>query len=249
MRRSIGKVINSILAPAGYRVERIRRKKLPVGQNQVSQQAALARVVQRGLEINTIIDVGASNGQWTRQVHPFFPAARSLMVEANPVHADSLRKFKAEVSYANYVMAAAGDTTGEIFFDAGDPLGGLASHTPLAVPTITVPVTTIDALVQEHGLPPPYLIKLDTHGFEVPILRGAEEALRQTNLLFIETYNFRLNPTSLKYYELCELLSTWGFSTIDFCAPLWRSLDESFWQFDLLFIPDDRPEFRSNSYA
>ena len=44
----------------------------------------------------------------------------------------------------------------------------------------------------QYSLPGPHLIKLDTHGYEVPILCGATETLRNTNLLVIETYNFRL---------------------------------------------------------
>ena len=111
-----------------------------------------------------------------------------------------------------------------------------------------MPVTTIDSAVGLRQLRPPFALKLDTHGFEVPILEGARQTLLSTNLLVIEAYNFRLNPDSLKYYELCALLSTWGFATIDFCDPLWRTRDNAFWQFDLLFVRADREEFRSASY-
>jgi FkbM family methyltransferase len=256
MRRSIKKVVNALLEPTGYTLARAPRPAAsPAGptsapnRNLVALESALTRITGRGLEIDTIIDVGASNGQWTNLAHPYFPKAAALLVEANPVHEASLRQFTQNNTYAKYVMEAAGDTTGEIYFDASDPFSGLASHTPLAVPTISVPVTTIDTLVEERRLQPPFLIKLDTHGFEVPILRGAEQALKDTNLLIVETYVFQINPTSLKFYEICQLLSTWGFATIDFCEPMWRVRDNSFWQFDLIFIRDDRKEFESNSYA
>ena len=49
--------------------------------------------------------------------------------------------------------------------------------------------TTIDHEIGASSLPGPYMIKLDTHGYEVPILCGATETLRNTNLLVIETYN------------------------------------------------------------
>ncbi len=35
------------------------------------------------------------------------------------------------------------------------------------------PAITIDDAVAHHGLVGPYLLKLDTHGFEVPIIEGA----------------------------------------------------------------------------
>src|ERR1700730_15699226 len=54
----------------------------------------------------------------------------------------------------------------------------------------------------QYSLPGPYLIKLDTHGYEVPILCGATETLRNTNLLVIETYNFRLIESCLLFDEI-----------------------------------------------
>jgi hypothetical protein len=40
-------------------------------------------------------------------------------------------------------------------------------------------VTTVDIEVAQRALLGPYLIKLDAHGFEVPILIGAQEALKK----------------------------------------------------------------------
>lgn len=243
MRQTIGRVINRLLKPTGYRFA--RRGQLA---QDTTLEAALTRVTGRGLEVKTVIDVGASNGQWTRAVRPFFPGAAWLLIEANPVHEADLQRFKQEFAGVAVVLAAAGDTVGEIYFDNSDPLSGLASHEPLAGPSITVPVTTIDAQVAERGLQPPFLIKLDTHGFEVPILEGARQTLQHANLLIIEAYNFQLRPGTLKYYELCQLLSTWGFETIDFCDPLFRTRDHAFWQFDLFFIRAEREEFKNTSY-
>lgn len=42
-----------------------------------------------------------------------------------------------------------------------------------------VPATTIDLEVAERGLQAPFVIKLDTHGFELPILNGARGTLRK----------------------------------------------------------------------
>ena len=42
-------------------------------------------------------------------------------------------------------------------------------------PAKVVRETTIDHEIGAYGLPGPYLIKLDTHGYEAPILCGATE--------------------------------------------------------------------------
>jgi FkbM family methyltransferase len=85
-------------------------------------------------------------------------------------------------------------------------LGGVASSTTFAKNNITVAMKPIDGLVQRHNLCAPYLLKLDTHGFEVPILEGARTVLSQTSMLIIEAYNFPLCPGALRFCELTTYL-------------------------------------------
>jgi hypothetical protein len=40
---------------------------------------------------------------------------------------------------------------------------------------------TIDGLVRRNNLGGPYVLKLDTHGFEVPILEGAHAVLAEAS--------------------------------------------------------------------
>ena len=56
-----------------------------------------------------------------------------------------------------------------------------------------MPMVRLDSTVRKAGLVGPYLLKLDTHGFELQIIQGAEEMLRNTELAVIEAYIFRLN--------------------------------------------------------
>src|SRR5204863_3822764 len=160
----------------------------------------------------------------------------------------SLRRFEADCLNMQYVIAAASDKPGMVHFhDSPDPYGGVASHNPFSEHGIQVPATTIDAEVEKHLLGGPFLLKLDTHGFEVPILEGAVETLKQTSLLAIEVYNFKLTDTCLKFYEMCSYLEKRGFSCLDICDVM-RRWDNVFWQCDLFFAPSARRAFRSNSY-
>ena len=92
------------------------------------------------------------------------------------------------------------------------------------------------------------MIKLDTHGYEVPILLGAKETLRKANLVVIETYNFRMQEGVLLFHEMVAYMRDLGFGVIDMSEPLWRELDHALWQIDLFFVPLDRPEFRTTAY-
>lgn len=216
----------------------------------LSLEAALERCQHRNLEIQTVIDVGASDGRWSLLVQKYFPEANFFLLEARQEHEPALQQVISTQKNFDYLISAAGDTIGSIYFDASDLFAGLASHERFDYncPTITVPVTTVDHQVQEKELQPPFFLKLDTHGFEVPIFEGARDTLRQTHLICVETYNFQLTQSSLRFHEMCDYLEKLGFRCIDLCDPLHRELDRAWWQIDLLFVPATDPAFQSNQY-
>jgi FkbM family methyltransferase len=194
------------------------------------------------------MDVGASTGCWSEALLAVYPEARYLCIEAQAAHEAALRAFKGRHPNVDYVLAAAGAAEGELFFDASELFGGVASYTPIARNSIRVPVVTLDGLAQQHRLPPPFLVKLDTHGFEVPILSGATEVLKQASVLVIEVYAYKIAPEALLFPELCLYLAERGFRCLDMFDPLYRPKDEALWQMDLVFARADRPEFQYNSY-
>ena len=145
-------------------------------------------------------------------------------------------------------MAAAGNREGKIFFDNIALLGGLAAEKPFDKNCIEVPVTTIDIEIRKNNLKPPFLIKLDTHGFEVPILEGATDALAESALLIIEEYNYQLTDDSLRHFEMGAFLEKKGFLSVDFVDLVIRQKDDTFWQMDVFYEPSNRSYFKSNSY-
>jgi FkbM family methyltransferase len=207
----------------------------------------LAGLRRRGPAVQTIIDVGASDGRWSLDALRFFPDANYLLVEAQNCHADALRAFAETHTKSQIVMAAAGAGKGTIFFDASDPFGGQASQKE-DKGKVSVPVTSLDIEVAEAGFEGPYLVKLDTHGYEIPILKGSERILCEAAALIIECYNFRISPECLMFHELCHFLSQQGFRCLDVADVLHRELDGAFWQMDALFVREDREEFRSSVY-
>jgi FkbM family methyltransferase len=202
----------------------------------------------RGHAFNTVIDIGASNGSWSDALMRYFPSCRYLLIEAQPVHEHALREYCAGHHNTQFVLAAAGEKTGRIFFDAAEPLSGQASHTRTAAANIELPVTTVDNEVSARKLNGPYLLKFDTHGFEVPILKGAAATLRSTEVIVMECYNFRIAPECLTFPEMCSYLGDLGFRCIDLVDPMHRPHDDAFWQMDLIFVRQSRPEFSYQDY-
>lgn len=211
-------------------------------------QAAVISLKKRSYKINSVLDIGASDGRWSKAMMVQYPDAQYMLIEAQEFHKPQLDLFVAHNKNAKYVLAAAGAKEGEIFFDAGNPFGGQASSTPFPSHNIVVPVTTIDLEVEKNGLTGPFLIKFDTHGYEIPILQGASRTLQNTAVIIMECYIHRLTKESLLFNEMCGYLDGLGFRCIDLVDPVWRIYDNTFWQMDLVFIKKESAEFQYSNY-
>ena len=151
----------------------------------VSMDSALLRCRTRGVEARTVFDVGASDGRWSDVCMRHFAPAEYVLIEAQSIHERSLARFCEKHSNCRAVMAAAGREVGNCYFDNSDPFGGAVIDGPLERGMVSVPVTTIDFTRESMKLRPPYIIKLDTHGYELPILEGASRTLSDASLLII----------------------------------------------------------------
>ena len=192
----------------------------------------------------TIIDVGASDGQWSRMAHGVWPEAKLLLFEPNPVFKRALADMVisgACVARAIACQHSDGFSTVRMNFekpyqgvyDLGDEM-----HEAGAPEVVTVPVATIDHEVEWRKLPGPYLIKLDTHGREHDILAGARETLKQAGALVIEVYTWSQGPSSMRMAELIPMIEmAHGFLPSDLCEPMRRPYDGRMVQCDMLFEP------------
>jgi FkbM family methyltransferase len=207
-----------------------------------TMEEALAHWASR-FPIATIIDVGASDGRWCERARSLWPSAECLLIEAQTVHEPALRR-----SGIRYVIAAAGEREGELHFDAAEPFGGVASEAPTSDHDIVVRSVTLDEEARRHNLAGPFLVKLDTHGYELPILRGASRVLGEASLVLVEAYNFTLRDGAPRFHELCDCMEQRGFRCLDMVDPL-RRPDGALWQMDLIFARHDRPEFRDNRFG
>lgn len=234
------KLVKRSLASFGLGMVQIRT-------NRSFMECAFQSIVARKHQLHTVIDIGASDGRWSDEFMKYYPNSNYLLIEAQSLHETGLKTFCTKHPNADYILAAAGDKEGKLYFDANNPFGGQASYMPYENSEV-VPVVSIDHSVTERQLPGPYLLKLDTHGFEVPILKGAENTIKNTEVIIMECYNFKIANECLTFDQMCALMNQYGFRCIDLVDPVHRPHDHSFWQMDLVFVKADRPEFLYNKY-
>ncbi|MCL2209608.1 MAG: FkbM family methyltransferase [Treponema sp.] len=217
--------------------------------NKTSFETVLENLKNRGIFVKTVIDIGASDGRWSNKVMNVFSEAEYLLIEANKVHKNGLEKFKENNQKIKYIIAAAGDKTGEIYFEGSDPFGGLAMHEKPQGKYSVVKAVTVDQCVHENELSGPFLMKLDTHGFEVPIFTGAEKTLNDTNIIIVEVYNFKIAKDSLLFYEMCKYMGKNGFRCSGIINVKNRMKDNFLWEMDMVFVRDTREEFTDNEFS
>jgi FkbM family methyltransferase len=205
---------------------------------------AIVRLRRHQIPFTTVLDIGASDGHWSVGFADVFPDKFHLLVDANAIHLPKLRIACERHARWKYDLIAVGAKVGTLYFDGSDPLGGHLSEVPYNENYRPCPVQSIDELVSKHQLQPPFLIKLDTHGVEIPILNGAARALQETAILIVESYNFTFGAPAVPFWEFCRFMLERGYRPIDVFDVLYREVDLAFWQFDLIFAKSDLPLFK-----
>lgn len=242
--RRMKRIVRSLLGQMGYVIRRKRNSPAP--------RSSMARSLQwlgdQDFQVSTVLDVGASDGRWSELCMSVYPDAHYVLFEPQPVHQAALRAFALIHEPAvSVVSKAVGGSVGRTLFNVSDPFGGSLAQVE-SENTVEVELTTIDCTLSDIAMKGPFLLKMDTHGFERPILDGAVDTLLDCEVLIIEAYNYRIEPEAFLFWELCAHLSERGFRPIDLVDTLHRVHDGAFWQMDLCFVSSSWPGFSYLSY-
>ena len=145
------------------------------------------------LDVRTVIDVGANKGRAARRFRRFFPEARVYCVEPIPRLCRRLEHWaEAQGGAVRVFELALSRVPSErplYVHRESDILSTLAAPAPGEAPQyepIPVRVETLDRLAAELSLEPDVLVKLDTEGLDLEVIRGGEETLRRAAAVIVE---------------------------------------------------------------
>jgi FkbM family methyltransferase len=193
---------------------------------------SLKKLRQLGVPVAAVVDVGILTG--TRELMEAFGDRRHILIEPIVEWNERIRKSYAEAGIDfELINVAASDRNGTMNMETSSVVPGRPiSHARLTEKTSgatvrQVPVRTLDSLLPEHGVPAPYLLKIDVDGAEPQILAGATATLTRTNAVVIEA-NIR------NFIERATLLQAAGFELFDIVDPCYY--DDRLRQFDLVFL-------------
>jgi len=190
---------------------------------QVDQEAFL-RFKNLIYNPKTIYDIGASDGSWSKDIYEVLPTASFYLFEPLVDHVAAYSAIVEEnlEKHSSFSLHkfALGEKSGEIFINVFPNIVGSTAleivTDGLGVTQVRVPVFTLDNAIQQLDLPQPNVIKIDTQGCELSILKGAEKTLPFVDVLFLECWLYRaygINTPLLT--EIAEWLLNFNFRLWD----------------------------------
>jgi FkbM family methyltransferase len=169
--------------------------------------------------VDTVVDVGASRGQFALFALNRFPGAKVICLEPQPGPADELVSVVG--SRVTLIRSAVGSEVGMATMnisaqDDSSSLLRIGHRQTQEFPgtdhehTIEVPVTTLDEAVAGQ-IKRPCLLKIDVQGYELVVLSGASSVLAQTDIALIECSFVELYEGQALAEEVISLMKDAGF--------------------------------------
>lgn len=174
---------------------------------------------------NVLLDIGAHHGLFSKAANALFRLEKTICFEPHAGHNETIQRNNAG-SNLHIENVALSDSEGEVTFFLhedetmnsiveadGDVLNReFPFDDPAKMKSTTVPTNTLDTLIGKMQMQQPvFLLKIDTQGNELNVLKHGIETLRKTEVCFIE-YMF-LSPYKqlFTFHDLVSFMDQQGF--------------------------------------
>lgn len=222
LKRWLKSAASNWLERKGYRISKIKRFEEGAGPSAFDVQSQVAAATANRL---VIFDVGANRGQTIARYRRLFPSASIHAFEPVREFYDQCAatcRADTNVFVNNF---AVGDTDGEAMFH--ETVGGQTSSILAATDQVsyyfsegdfndyrTYPVRkrSLDSYCNEVGVESIDILKLDTEGYELAVLRGAETLLRsgRVGMVYTEVNFDRFWNDCALYHHIATYLEGYG---------------------------------------
>lgn len=205
----------------------------------VSHKERLSLLKKQGFQPRVVYDIGAYRGSWSQEIEKVFGGAKFFLFEAN----ESNKVFLQQQPFP-YFLAALSDREGVATFYANNSSGDslfkeqtkfYAGRNCLEK---EVHVTTLAAMVKEHNLPLPDLIKVDVQGAEQLIIQGSPAIFSHAEVVIVETKVLEYNKNAPLMFEILSTMHGLGYRMLDILELHYLPTKELN-EVDLLFVKQD----------
>jgi FkbM family methyltransferase len=166
-------------------------------------------------DIRSVLDIGANVGNYSRTIKYFFPDIRIMMIEANPHCEEHLKN-----TGIDYMITCLSDVEKEIDFylqDDNDIGTGSSyylentNHYSLKR-SMRTKTNTLDNIIGNQKFD---MIKIDTQGSEIDIIRGGSSVVDQAKFVCLEISLTEYNENAPLKDEVMSFMNTQNFHPIE----------------------------------
>lgn len=236
-------LISTLLVPGGARAVVAWRPR------SLSALRLVRGVDAAGFDPDTVIDVGANVGQFSRAVLGRWPSVRIVAFEPQPMLSERLGTVLSGDDGHVVHPIALGDHDGQIEFHPHryNLSSSVLRTTPSAqrrfdwaaeLPTVEIPIRRLSTVLPREELQGTVLLKLDVQGYERAVLRGAEGILSAVDAVIVEQSFDAFYVDQSRPEEIDDILSQAGFY-LDRVLDVRRE-DTVIVEADLLYRRDER---------
>jgi FkbM family methyltransferase len=191
-------------------------------------------------DIRTVIDVGIAFG--TPPIYAAFPRARYFLIEPVAECRPVLEKLKQQLN-AEYFLVAAGAENKEVTLNVHEDISGSSLFSQVEGKALDgearlTPMRRLDSLLPE-SLEHPVLLKLDTQGAEIEVLKGLGSRIGEIDVLIVETTMMQVRHGIPEFADVVRFCDDAGFVVYDVLEGHVRALDGALSQIDLAFVRKD----------
>lgn len=195
----------------------------------------LAEMARRGFTPQTIIDVGAFEGEWGRLAKRIWPTCRLFMIEPNLASSAALASAAKELDAAVFgeLLGANDDQTVQ-FMVMGSGSSVLAERGSVLRRVETRRLRRLDSLIM--NIAAPALLKIDAQGYELEILKGASQLIAAIEAILLEISIIEINEGAPLLHDVVSFMKRLGFVAYDILQIHRRPLDGALNQIDVIFV-------------
>jgi FkbM family methyltransferase len=195
-----------------------------------------------GFSPDIIFDVGAYQGDFAKCCCKIFPNAQVVCFEVLEHKVQQLEKTFINNAQIQVFPTLLGAETKEAvpLHNVETASSILLEHIPQNFPVTFHPMTTVDEIVANNfDARSPDLLKLDVQGYELEVLKGAENTLQKIQVILVELNLLDIHQNCPLFAEVVGWLNERDWVAYDICGLTRRPLDSALWQADLMFVHRD----------
>lgn len=201
----------------------------------------------KNMGIRTVIDIGANEGQFAEKIKKILPSARIICFEPLKEPFEKLQnKFESKSNFELYNFALGNENSRKTIYR--NEYSPSSSMLPMkdthkkAFPFTekefeeTIELRKLDDFLKSSEVEKPLLVKIDVQGFEIDVIRGGAEIIRNTDIIIIETSFVELYENNPLFDDIYKSLLSFGFIYSGMFEQLNSPIDGKPLQQDSVFI-------------